>query len=150
MKAADYSYLSVWAMDVITRAAYLTIEVSPKSTDAACRLQDLYSIHPSRSCPCVSREHNYPTQILYNTHSDSNGELIVHYIMFRSRLRQRTEEIVTEEEVEDLKQEISKLQKQLHQIVDQEIASNNEACGLATNGFVHLNIELEGLTEERG
>ena len=69
--------------------------------------------------------------------------------MFRSRLRQRTEEVVTEEEVEDLKQVISKLQKQLHQIVDQEIASNNEACGLATNGIVHLNIEMEGLTEER-
>mmetsp|Transcript_8600 Transcript_8600/g.17337 ORF Transcript_8600/g.17337 Transcript_8600/m.17337 type:complete len:366 (+) Transcript_8600:263-1360(+) len=70
--------------------------------------------------------------------------------MFRSRLRQRTEEVVTEEEVEDLKQVIFKLQKQLHQIVDQEIASNNEACGLATNGIVHLNIEMEGLTEERG
>ena len=66
----------------------------------------------------------------------------------RARLQQRTE-VVTEAEVEDLKIEISKLQKQLHQIVDQEIASNNEACGVATNGIVQLNIEMEKFTEER-
>lgn len=70
--------------------------------------------------------------------------------MFRSRRRQRNEQVVvTEADVEDLKLEISKLQKQLHQIVDQEIASNNEACGVATNGIVQLNIELEKLSEER-
>ncbi len=70
--------------------------------------------------------------------------------MFRSRRRQRNEQpVVTEADVEDLRIEISKLQKQLHQIVDQEIASNNEACGVATNGIVQLNIELEKLSEER-
>ena len=69
--------------------------------------------------------------------------------MFTSLLRQRTEEVVTEADVEDLKLEISKLQKQLHQIVDQEIAVNNEACGVATNGIVQLNIEMEQRTNER-
>ena len=70
-------------------------------------------------------------------------------MMFRSRLRQRNEQVVTEADVKDLKLEISKLQKQLYQIVDQEIASNNEACGVATNGVVQLNIEMEKLAEER-
>ena len=69
--------------------------------------------------------------------------------MFTSLLRQRTEEVVTEADVENLKLEISKLQKQLHQIVNQEIAVNNEACGVATNGIVQLNIEMEQRTNER-
>ena len=71
--------------------------------------------------------------------------------MFTSlSFRQRTEEeVVTEADVEYLKVEISKLQKQLHQIVDQEIAVNNEACGVATNGIVKLHIEKEQKTKER-
>ncbi len=67
----------------------------------------------------------------------------------RARLQQQRNEVVTEADVEELKIEISKLQKQLHQIVTHEIASNNEACGVATNGIVQLNIEMDKLTKER-
>ncbi|KAL7433824.1 hypothetical protein ACHAXM_003756 [Skeletonema potamos] len=67
----------------------------------------------------------------------------------RARLQPLRTEVVSEADVEGLKFEIAKLQKQLHQIVDQEIASNNEACGVATNGIVQLNIEMEKLTKER-
>lgn len=72
--------------------------------------------------------------------------------MFFSDLRNRwtpPTEVVTEADCEDLRTEISKLQRQLHQIVDQEIVSNNEACGVATNGIVQLHIEMDKLTEER-
>lgn len=65
----------------------------------------------------------------------------------RARRLQRTE--VTEAGCEELKSEISKLQKQLHQIVEQEITSNNDAYGVATNGVVQLHNELEKLTMER-
>jgi len=68
--------------------------------------------------------------------------------MFFSDLRnrlQRPTEVITEADCEDLRTEISKLQRQLHQIVDQEIVSNNEACGVATNGIVQLHIEMEKL-----
>ena len=71
--------------------------------------------------------------------------------MFFSDLRnrlQRPTEVVTEADCEDLRTEISKLQRQLHQIVDQEIVSNNEACGVATNGIVQLHIEMDKITEE--
>ena len=71
--------------------------------------------------------------------------------MFFSDLRNRLRptEVVTDAECEDLRTEISKLQRELHQIVDQEIVSNNEACGVATNGIVQLHIEMDKLTAER-
>lgn len=71
--------------------------------------------------------------------------------MFFSDLRNRLQrtEVVTENDCDGLRTEISKLERQLHQIVDQEIVSNNEACGVATNGIVQLHIEMDKLTEER-
>lgn len=53
------------------------------------------------------------------------------------------EEAVTEDEVREIKSNVSALRKQLHQIVDDEIPSNNEACGLATNGMLILRGEVE-------
>ena len=57
--------------------------------------------------------------------------------------RNSNEPLVTSSEVSELQTTVNALRKQLHQLVDNEIASNNEACGVATNGMVLLRNELE-------
>lgn len=59
------------------------------------------------------------------------------------RLASRDGEQVSESEVLELKSTVTQLHKQLHQIIDDEIPANNEACGVATNGMVMLRNELD-------
>ena len=58
-------------------------------------------------------------------------------------------ENVSQADVDELQSTVGALRKQLHQIVDTEIPSNNEACGVATNGMLLLRNELEKKRAER-
>ena len=58
-------------------------------------------------------------------------------------------ETVSQADVDELQLTVSALRKQLHQIVDTEIPSNNEACGVATNGMLLLRNELDQKRTER-
>lgn len=58
-------------------------------------------------------------------------------------------EPVTESEVRALRSTARALRKQLAQIVDEEIAPNNEACGVATDGMEMLRKEVGGRRSAR-
>mmetsp|Transcript_45201 Transcript_45201/g.94825 ORF Transcript_45201/g.94825 Transcript_45201/m.94825 type:complete len:389 (-) Transcript_45201:75-1241(-) len=62
----------------------------------------------------------------------------------RSRfVRTGSDHKVTDEEIEELNDTAQSLRKELQQIVDGEIAPNNEACGVAANGMVMLQNEMK-------
>jgi len=58
-------------------------------------------------------------------------------------------ENISQADVDELQSTVGALRKQLHQIVDTEIPSNNEACGVATNGMLLLRNELEKKRSEK-
>mmetsp|Transcript_20132 Transcript_20132/g.43728 ORF Transcript_20132/g.43728 Transcript_20132/m.43728 type:complete len:393 (-) Transcript_20132:65-1243(-) len=68
----------------------------------------------------------------------------------RSRFTQRGgDEPVTQSEVSELKLAVSALRKHLQHIVEDEIAQNNEACGVAANGMILLRNERDGERHQR-
>lgn len=58
-------------------------------------------------------------------------------------------ENISQADVDELQLNVGALRKQLHQIVDTEIPSNNEACGVATNGMLLLRNELDKKRAEK-
>ena len=70
-------------------------------------------------------------------------------IRYRFQRRLSNEPQVTQSEVSELSNTVTALRKQLHQIVDNEIPANNEACGVAINGMIMLRNELDKKRAER-